>query len=196
MHSELIQRARSYAEELFTDKAFSKHVYHNLNHTLDVADAARLIADKCELTGDQKESVVLAAWLHDTGHITGDIGHEKAGAEKAKRLLVEWGADKQKITAVTEAIEATRMPQQPRSIIDMVLCDADLYHLATPQCLEKSEKLRREWYLLRGVQMTDKEWLRSSLKFMEEHQYHTVYGKTILETEKLKNIALIKNKLL
>lgn len=192
MESDLIKKARVYAEDVFKDSAFENRLFHNINHTRDVVKAAGEIGLHSELTDDELESVVIAAWLHDIGYIEGEDDHERKAAEKAKELLNEWGAPHKKIVEVAEAIMSTKMPQQPRSLIGKVLCDADLYHLSTSACMDKSSNLRQEWEKTDKKNLSDTEWQRANLEFLESHQYHTPYGQTILQQGKKKNIKKMK----
>jgi predicted metal-dependent HD superfamily phosphohydrolase len=192
MESDLIKRARAYAEEVFKDRAFHKRSFHNLSHTEDVVEACKEIGRHSELSDDEIESVVIAAWLHDIGYIEGAKDHERKAADRAKELLTEWGVPHRMMMDITEAIMATKVPQQPRSLICKVLCDADLYHLSTEKCKEKSEKLREEWQLVGDKSLSDLEWMKTNLEFMENHHYHTPYGQTILQQGKKKNIKQLR----
>jgi len=192
MDSELIQQARALAEKVFAGKAFEKRAFHNLEHTVAVVDAAREIGGHSSLSDDEMESVIIAAWLHDIGYEIGAENHEDIAAEKARNLLLSLNASPQKITDVTEAIMATKMPQQPKTMISKVLCDADLYHLSSEQCDELGFKLREEWRALGFKDMKDKEWLRFNLDFMEAHHYHTPYGQEELQYGKKKNIKRLR----
>jgi predicted metal-dependent HD superfamily phosphohydrolase len=190
--SELIQKARAFSESLFQHKAFADRSFHNLEHTVDVVKAVGEIGQQTGLTDDEMESVTIAAWLHDIGYVNGSEEHELKAAEKARSLLTEWGASHKKILEVTEAIMATKVPQQPRSLIGKVLCDADLFHLSSDECEAKSGKLREEWANLLDKNMSEKEWLTANLEFMEGHRYHTPYGQTILQQGKKKNIKKLR----
>lgn len=192
MESELIKRARAFAEEAFKDRAFEHRSFHNINHTLDVVKAAEEIGVQSELSGSELESLLIAAWLHDVGYAEGALNHEQKAADKARELLTEWGAPHRKILEVTEAIMSTKVPQQPRSLISKVLCDADLHHLSTGSCEEKGDLLRQEWAKVGDKTLTDTEWLKTNLEFMENHRYHTPYGQTILQQGKKKNIKRIR----
>lgn len=195
METDLITHARTYANEVFKHRAFEKRSFHNIGHTQDVVRAAEEIGTQSELSEDEIESAVVAAWLHDIGYADGAQDHERKAADKAKELLSQWGASHKKIMEVTEAIMATKVPQQPRSLISKVLCDADLYHLSSDACQEKSEKLREEWHNIGDKTLTDEEWLETNLKFMEGHHYHTPYGQTVLQQRKKKNIKKIRKML-
>lgn len=192
METELIRRARQYAEETFALPSFTKFIYHNLEHTRDVVNAVEIVGKQSDLTEQELESAQLAAWFHDVGYINGGENHEEKAAQIAKENLTNWGAPPKTILEVTEAILATRMPQQPVSLISKVVCDADLYHLASDMCKEKGEKLREETKLVSGKEMTDTQWISNTLDFMKQHHFHTPYGKNILEKEKKKNIKVLK----
>jgi len=192
MESDLIRKARSYAEEVFKSKAFEDRVFHNLQHTQDVVNAARQIGESTALTDDEMESVLVAGWLHDIGYVSGAEDHELKAAEKARELLASWGSPHKKTMEVAEAIIATKVPQQPKSLISKVLCDADLQHLSTEDCQEKSARLREEWEAVGDKKIEDQEWIRHNLDFMENHQYHTPYGQTVLQQGKKKNIKKLR----
>ncbi len=192
METNLIAKARELAEKTFSGKAFEKHNFHNIHHTTAVVKAAEFIGKKCELTDDELESVIIAAWLHDIGYENGSSNHEAVAAAKARRMLEEAGASAQKIDTVVEAIEATKMPQQPKSIVGKVLCDADLFHLSTEKCDENGLNLRAEWKSLGFMDMPDDEWTQFNLQFMESHRYHTSFGRTVLEEGKKQNIKRLR----
>lgn len=195
MDSEYIRQARSLAEQVFKNRSFEKHAFHNLDHTQDVVNAVNIIGEHSNLSADQMESALVAAWLHDVGYANGSKNHEETSAVRAQELLGQLGASEHKIKEVTDAIRATRMPQQPTSVVAQVLCDADLYHLSTPACQEKSEMLRKEMKALGTKDLSTEESLHATMDFMRQHAYHTLYGKTVLEHNKQKNIKKLKKSL-
>ena len=187
METPLIQKARLAAQTVFADKKFDAHPYHNIEHTREVVEAAIEIGKQCNLNETELEAVTLAAWLHDIGYINTAAGHEAAAAAQAKEWLTQWGAQVNTITYVVEAILATKVPQQPNSLVSEVLCDADMYHFALPNFHDRGELLRKEWDL-GGKSMSDAEWRKDCIDFMQRHRYHTPYGKEVLEVKKQKNI--------
>ena len=195
MDSELIRKSKALAEEVFKTRAFEKHVFHNYQHTNDVVNAVGIIGRHTNLSADDLESALVAAWLHDIGYEKGSKNHEQASVEKARELMESLGVPQKKIAVVSEAIMATRMPQSPKTLVSQVLCDADLYHLSTEQCEEKSNMLREEWKLLGTNDMTNEEWILTNIKFMEDHHYHTPYGQNVLQEGKRKNIKKLKKRM-
>jgi predicted metal-dependent HD superfamily phosphohydrolase len=192
MESELIRQARKMAEEVFKDRAFSNRPFHNIEHTKDVVNAVQIIGPQSDLSEEELESAIVAAWLHDIGYIDGAKDHEHNAALKAKELLERLGAPHRKQMEVTEAILATKVPQNPKSLVSKVICDADLFHLSSEQCEYKSTRLREEWAIIGDKKLTDEEWLRTNLEFMEGHRYHTPYGQTVLQQGKKKNIKRLR----
>lgn len=195
METELIRKAKGYAEKTLSAEIFEKHDYHNIEHTREVVEAATKIGKACELTDDEMEAVIIAAWLHDIGYEEESNNHEAIAAARARKLLEKEGAKPEVIRMVEDAIEATKMPQQPKSLVSKVLCDADLYHLATDQYAENALKLRQEWRSLGFKDMQDVEWDQFNLQFLESHKYHTTYGQTELAEGKKKNIKKLRKQL-
>src|SRR5688500_3246930 len=195
MESEFIRQARTLAEQVFKNRAFEKHVFHNLDHTQDVVNAVQVVGQHANLSADEMESALIAAWLHDVGYENGSKNHERASAQKAQELLETMGATQHKIAEVTDAILATHMPQNPRTKVSKVLCDADLYHLSTEQCQEKSNMLKAEREALGTSEISNEDWTNSTIDFMENHVYHTSYGQTVIEERKRKNIKKLKKSL-
>ena len=194
MNTDLIQKAKAYAESKLSALK-DDYVYHNLNHTKKVAAAAEEIGVKNGLTDDELETVIISAWLHDTGYANGFKDHENQSIENAKLQLSHWNAAPAKIEAVCKAIQATAMPQNPQNIIDKVLCDADLYHLANGSIHEVGQRLRAEMAATEKKIFTDKEWADHNLHFIESHTYFTGYGKSVLEKSKQKNLKRFKKAL-
>lgn len=195
METALITKAKAFAEETFNNAVFDRLTYHNLEHTRDVVRAAEIVGRESDLSPDEMESVIIAAWLHDIGYVNGGADHEATAAEMAHKLLSEWGAPVRKAAEVADAIRATRMPQQPHTMVSKVLCDADLFQLSQPDHLKHSQKLREEFEAQKGESIPEKEWLRTTLDFLQRHQYHTPYGKTVLERTKKHNITELRKTL-
>lgn len=194
MNTDLIQKSRAYAESRLS-ALNDDYVYHNLNHTKKVAAAAGEIGEMSGLSNDELETVIISAWLHDTGYANGFKNHENQSIENARLQLSSWNASPAKIDAVCKAIKATEMPQNPQHLIDKVLCDADLYHLANGDLHELGKRLREEMAATKKKVFTDPEWAAYNLNFIESHTYFTEYGKTVLEKRKQKNLKRFKKEI-
>lgn len=195
METELIRKSRAYAEDVLR-KLPETFTYHNLKHTTAVADAAEEIGKQSSLSNDDLESVIIAAWLHDTGYEKDREHHEERSAKTATALLEGWGASAEKVKKVQNLIAATRMPQNPQNLAEQVLCDADLYHLSKKDIFECAQQIRSEIETFKNIKFeSDKEWNEYNLKFLKNHSYFTLYGRQVLEERKKKNIKKLKKML-
>ena len=194
-NEQILQAARNYVTEIFTHQVKPELVFHSLNHTEDVVEACSYMASHYELNEEDRMILMLSAWFHDTGYTTGEaIGHENKSIELATNFLTRQGVDERIIQKVTSAIEATRMPQSPVSLVEKILCDGDLYHLATEDYKAKSQLLRQEREWLLGQDISKKDWNRNNVEFLENHKYFTTYGQEHLESKKLNNLNSLDKK--
>jgi len=195
METELVKKSRAYAEKALNNLP-EAYTYHNLVHTQAVVNAADEIARHLHLSDDERETVLIAAWLHDVEYEKGSKQHEAISAEKATELLKAWNAPTDKIEAVKSAIQATQMPQRPTGLVEQVICDADLYHLSAPNMNECGELLRRELSELNDLKFaSDEEWWQFNYNFLKAHRYSSPYGQTVLEERKKKNLKKLKKML-
>lgn len=191
----LVRKARAFAEDML-QKFPKEYVYHNISHTTEVAKAAEEIGSACKLDDDAIETVVVAAWLHDTGYFMNCDQHERISADTARQLLTGWGAQEQKIADIQRTILATTMPQNPKDIMGQVLCDADLAHLAKCDIIEHGKRLRNELSSIRNMNFdSDAAWLRFNISFFKAHSYFTEYGQQVLQPLKKKNLKILKQQL-
>ena len=86
------------------------------------------------------------------------------------------------------------MPQSPVSLIEKILCDADLYHLATPDFKARNQLLKQERENILKHKISKKEWRKGNIQFLEAHRYFTDLGQTELEPRQTENLNDLKKK--
>lgn len=178
----------------FEESQRNELVYHNLGHTEFIVEKVSEIAKYYDLEESDREDLFFAAWLHDVGYWKGEPkSHENRSAELADSGLMNFGLNQERIDRIKSAILATQMPQNPKDLFESILCDADLYHLGTETFLEKSFDLKLEQELMGCGICSDKDWLRKSLEFLQNHHYHTSFGRSFLEPVKNANCQKIIN---
>ena len=189
MKSPILQKAGTYVFSLLREKLPATYIYHNYNHTVEVVAASEEIADGCDLTKDEKEMVLLAAWFHDAGFSSGEAhGHEDVSIHLATTFLQEHKSDPVLIQKVVSGIEATKIPQAPKNLIDQILCDADLFHLGTEEFTEKNKLLRDELIGFSKQDISKKQWRKMNISFLQNHKYFTDYCRRKLQPVKEKNL--------
>lgn len=159
-------------------------LYHSTEHTLDVLEQCERIASVEGLINARELFLLrVAALYHDTGFLNGYANHE---AESCRIFLADAAqytfseADK---TTVQHLIMATRLPQQPATLAEQIICDADLDYLGRPDFLKLGDRLRRE-FLSHGIVADNEGWQDLQLRFLHAHQYHTASSQLLREPVK------------
>ena len=170
-------------------------IYHSLEHTLDVVHAVEEIAKASNLDEEALETVLLAAWFHDLGYASSVDEHEAKSVDLARNFLSNKGLAEKRIEQIAGCILATKMPQNPQNLLEEILCDADLFHLATDKYCETSCKLQKEMNFTKNMNLSDKKWLKMNKSFLGEQEFFTSYAKEHLNKGKQKNLKAIKKQL-
>ena len=162
--------------------------YHNLAHTLDVTEQSERIAREEGVT-DEKELYLLkvAALYHDTGFLRTYAHHEVVSCEIFREDADQFGFSESQKEVITGLIMATRLPQTPTTLLQKVICDADLDYLGRDDFFEIGDSLRRE-FLKYGVIQSNEEWNKLQAKFLSSHQYFTETSRQLREIPKRENI--------
>jgi uncharacterized membrane-anchored protein YitT (DUF2179 family)/predicted metal-dependent HD superfamily phosphohydrolase len=146
--------------------------YHDAAHTKSVVEAAGRLAQSEGLDEEAKTIVKTAALFHDSGFLKTDKNHEAASCSMARHYLPDLGYSSEQIDAVCKCIMATRLPQKPNSLIEEIMCDADLHYLGTNNYAANSERLFQEFRYF-GKVKSHKEWNDRQVRFLGAHRFFT-----------------------
>ena len=191
-HKDILQKTEEYVTGLLSEKLSPKLIYHNLNHTLNVVNNAQKIGKKSDLNEDELEIVTLAAWFHDAGYIDTYAGHEERGKQIAETFLKQNSYDPVKLTKVLACIDATKMPQQPKNLMEQVICDADLLHLGQESFFDYSDMLRNEWESVDFKKSEELEWYKTGAELLSSHTFFTPYAKRKFEPQQALNLVKLQ----
>jgi predicted metal-dependent HD superfamily phosphohydrolase len=195
MTTEVLKAAEDYVKDFFEKQNTEAMHFHNIDHTENVVSAVDLIAEKCGLNQHEKALIKLAAWFHDTGYFFKREGHEDSSVRIAEQFLKSQQLPEKDIDVVVQCIEITKKDAIPHTRFQMVIKDADLYHLSTGAFLEQSLSLRKEWKAAYDEKMNKENYLFNTLEFMASHRYYTRYGKEVLTPRKKQNIEKVKKEI-
>lgn len=187
----LIEAVSNYVTLFLTENLSESLHFHTIEHTYEVVEASIEIGAQNDLSQEDLLILQVAAWFHDCGYANVYVGHEEESKKIAEKFLSNFGCEKDRITCVLNCIEATKFPQKPSSLLEKVLCDADLYHLTRTNYQKYEKGLRKEFEIYLGLQYSDEEWLLKNCQFLNDHQYCTGYGQQVLAKFKEVNIQLI-----
>lgn len=191
---QLIEEVKQHVITYFNVHHDAELLYHDLDHTKDVAAAATRLANHYQLSDEDFFIVVTAAWFHDTGYFTDKANHEMRSADLAAEFLEQHGVDADVIDKVKACIMATTMPQKPEGLLQEIICDADLFHLGTDKFIKKSKQLRKEFELCKHADIDKRQWREKSIELLENHHYFTDYAQLLLNDQKQKNLKKLRER--
>ena len=174
--SALVKVAQEHVSAEFASLS-PKLTYHSLFHTEMVVKECRTLAPAAELSADDTENLLLAAWFHDTGYLDVYEGHEYRSIERAAAWLGEQGVAAARITLIEGLIKATHRDITPDTELQKLLVDADMSNLARKDYHSRAELLRAEWELVLNNSYSTQEWAELQLNFMLAHKYFSDAGK-------------------
>jgi uncharacterized protein len=162
--------------------------YHGLHHTLDVENAALILAKQEGI--DDAESLTLlktAALFHDSGFIHTYKDHEEEGCRIVRSSLPLFQYTNEQIEIICGMIMATKIPQNPKTHLEKIICDADLDYLGRDDFEPVAATLFEE-LSVRNLVMDEKTWNHIQIRFISAHQYHTESAKNKRESKKQKHL--------
>ena len=149
--------------------------YHNVRHTLDVINQSQLIGKIEQLSERDLLLLKIAALFHDTGFLFQRAKHEERSVKVFLEASYEYEISESDKTVISQCIMATRMPQQPISLLDKVICDADLDYLGRDDFFPIGDALFRE--MSRNNEISDiNAWNQLQVKFLTAHRFHTNFS--------------------
>ncbi len=168
--------------------------YHGIYHTKDVLKAAKRITKLEKISGKKLLILKTAVLFHDIGFLKQYKNNESIGAKMAQKTLPIYNYSKKEIETISKIILATKMPQKPKTKYEKIMCDADLDNFGRKDFFKQTEDVRKE-FLYQGTKIPKKDWLKQTLKLLENHRYFTKGARKLRNKGKEKNIKKIKNML-
>ncbi len=173
----LVEKTDAFVADLLEKQLPKTCIYHNYVHAKRVYKSTKEIIEKSALSSEEKEDVLIAALLHDTGYIHGRDNHEENSVKIGGDFLIKEGHSKDRIARINQAIMATKMENTPESEFDKIVRDADASHFAKSYFEEASEYLRQELRIQGIAEHSLEDWRKCNIQmFTTEHRYYTDYA--------------------
>lgn len=165
--------------------------YHNYKHTIDVVNQAEIIGLGEGLDDGDILLLKTAALFHDAGLIVGFDNHEFYSTQIARETLPKWHYTDEQINKICEIIMATKLPPNPKNLLEKVICDADLDYLGRSDFIPVSNDLYEELRAL-GKDIDINTWNKKQVAFLSSHQYFTTTAQRLREEAKESQIERLK----
>ena len=190
----VLSKVSIFVTELFSQRNLPFLKYHNFHHTESVVDRANEIAIHNAIHDSEKFCLITAAWFHDTGHLFNELAeHEQTGADLMTSFLKSFFIEEEIIGKISDCIIATKIPSNPKTDIEKILCDADTYHFGTKEFRLTDSKVYEEIEERLHIQIKNK--IYQSISLLESHRFFTDYCQDLLNKGKQENIAFLKHSL-
>ncbi|HBF89439.1 MAG TPA: guanylate cyclase [Bacteroidales bacterium] len=174
------------------EKELPQHLfYHNLKHTIDVVIQVELIGRGEEISEEDLLLLKTAALFHDAGHTIKSQEHEYLGTQIVNEILPKYGYDQNQIEIINGIIMATKLPPTPHTLLQKIICDADLDYLGRTDFIPVSETLFKE-LSAQNILTNYNEWNKLQVKFLSGHSYFTDTANKLREVNKQGQIDRIK----
>lgn len=194
MNSTFVLKTTEYVTSLLTSELDRNYLYHNLRHTQRVVKSTKELIEKCEINDKERERLVIAAWLHDTGYTQNSKNHEHESSKIARNFLTQLQYPQPDIDAVCNLIMATQKDFVPETTAEQIMKDADTSHFGADDYIETAELLRKELLLQNVCEFTIEEWRAVNIKMLStQHHYFTTAAVDLWQSQKDANIkSLVK----
>ena len=148
IYTDISQKAENFVMGLFEKNKQEALLFHNLEHTRSVVARAKEIASQYELSEKDQAILYISAWFHDTGHLFVEPAmHEVKSIELMKTFFAGQATNEEEdlLSPVEKCILATRIPGNPKTLPEQIICDADTYHVCTKDFKDLNKRLRKEY---------------------------------------------------
>jgi HD superfamily phosphodiesterase len=168
-----------------------KLLYHNIHHTDHVYRQVELLGKGEEVSQEDLLLLRSAALLHDLGYIDTFDNHEIRSVEYAREILPLYRFKEEQINTICDLIMATKYPPAPSSLLEKIICDANLDHFGRADFLIQSDRLFQEFLLYKKIK-NKKDWNLIQIKLLENHEFYTETARKLQEISLEQQIENIK----
>ena len=190
--SDIITATEDFVRHIFEQKIPSDiYTYHNWVHTTQVRDEVLLLARQAGVTNGDLEVLNLAALFHDSGFSETYNGHEDVSKRIAKEFLSQQNYPADRIEQILRFIEVTKIDVKPENKLEALMKDADTSSLGKAHFQIYSNSLRKELNTVQNADLSKKDWAKTNLRFLDDHDYYSSAGKERYADKKAENRRLL-----
>lgn len=179
------RRLKKFVLEKINTELSDKHTYHGVNHTKHVLKVCNKYIKRMKIPAHDAYLLRTAALMHDFGFIKTYENHEEESIMYVKQVLPEWDYSEKDVDIIAGMINATIIPQKPKTELEQILGDADLDYLGTDAFYAIGQKLYNELLAFNKI-TNEEEWNRLQISFLQNHHFHTPFAKKHREPVKQK----------
>jgi predicted metal-dependent HD superfamily phosphohydrolase len=187
------QKLKHFITEKLKAELSNNLYYHGVQHTQHVLISCNQYIKRMQIESKDAYLLRTAAIMHDTGFIWNFENHENESINYTRELLPQWNYTEIEIEQIVGMIRATKIPQQPKTVLEQILGDSDLDYLGSDLFYKIGNQLYKELLAYNKISSKE-EWDRIQVNFLQNHEYHTPFAKKHREPVKQKYLHEILDK--
>ncbi len=184
--------AKKYILNRLENELGLNYFYHSVKHTLDVLHATTRLARTEGIDKHNQKLAETAALFHDAGMLNTYIKHEEESIKITSEVLPQFDYSEKDIRIINKMILTTKIPQNAETLLEEILCDADLDYLGRDDFFVIAQKLRYEWNIMKIHPTSLKQWFELQIDFMGNHKFYTPSAIQLRHDKKQDNLNQIK----
>jgi len=185
---ELLRQVENFVVHFLKKNLPPTRFFHNIDHTRQVVEQSQLLASHYSISDIDLNALSIAAWFHDTGYCKGNIEHEEESVNIALAFLQGYDLEPNYRSDIQSLIMTTKLPSKPETLVQKILCDADMCHLGAADYETRSLLLKEELEATKGCTISDDDWVRQNISFFRAHHYFTDVAKKLWKRQKQNNL--------
>ncbi len=193
-YEQLINEAQNFVTDYIHQHENPNLLYHNQVQIQNAVSVTRQLAKHLELNEKDFFIVTAAAWFVYTGWYKNVLHPEEASAKIAAKFFLKSAVEEDVIHSVDKCILATANTKSPETVLEKIMCDAVSYYVGTENFSQYNRLRLKEFALLNNTKFNKQDWRKSSIKFLETHQFYTDFCKEHLDKNKMYNLKKLKKK--
>lgn len=189
---ELIKEAEQYVKDLFLKHKNELLLFHNIGYIKKTVGYANQICDLERIDKEEREKILIAAWLFSLGFLFDYIDYKKHSLRVAHEFLKAKKVDAAKTEDILMTIESVLYNKQHENICGEILYDASEFYISTEDFLLWVKYHRQERNYFLKPKLTKRSFWQTVQTYLNEHQFCTKSGKQLFGAGKEKNASKIK----
>ncbi len=187
--------AQAHVLELYNQKQDSRLVYHTYQFTTELVEQVELLAEEEDLSVEQKEISLMAAWFANTGYLLDYQDYAYYSKMEVENFLLANDYPRAYAKQIKQIILDLKNNQTPTSKAGKVLSDAYTFISICQNYEEKSALLRLEWDFMLDRKMSSKEWKLWKLQQLLNTRFYTHFAKSSYQLILSQAVQLQKSQL-
>lgn len=189
IYQKATEQVQNFIQNFYSESLNTGRIYHNLQYSQELVNRATEIAGHYQIEPKRLFVIQTAAWFNTLCYHENPDSYYKRSARIADKFLRKISAPQEVIKGVTEAILVTRIPQQPKDLVEQIVCDAHMYYLGLDDFENRSRLIRKELELITGKKISKEEWRLRNIQLLQNHRFKTDHARALLEEQQKRNLA-------